>query len=96
LPHPRQIRFSKLKSFLLKFLFSFCLHISTSSNRTLVLENDGSKWYYSAKWADVFEQLTNCEYEKHVNWTKFLNNIIVYVIQKTEPILENSNRWKGT
>uniref|UniRef100_A0A915NTJ3 GT23 domain-containing protein n=1 Tax=Meloidogyne floridensis TaxID=298350 RepID=A0A915NTJ3_9BILA len=44
----------------------FCLHISTSSNRTLVLENDGSKWYYSAKWADVFEQLTNCEYEKHV------------------------------
>nr|CAD2123487.1 unnamed protein product [Meloidogyne enterolobii] len=45
---------------------SFCLHISTSSNRTLVLENDGSKWYYSAKWADVFEQLTNCEYEKHV------------------------------
>uniref|UniRef100_A0A914KMM7 GT23 domain-containing protein n=1 Tax=Meloidogyne incognita TaxID=6306 RepID=A0A914KMM7_MELIC len=49
------------------FLFViFCLHISTSSNRTLVLENDGSKWYYSAKWADVFEQLTNCEYEKHV------------------------------
>nr|CAD2171108.1 unnamed protein product [Meloidogyne enterolobii] len=45
---------------------SFCLHISTSSNRTLVFENDGTKWYYSFKWTDVFKQITSCNYEKHV------------------------------
>uniref|UniRef100_A0A915NZN3 Alpha-(1,6)-fucosyltransferase N- and catalytic domain-containing protein n=2 Tax=Meloidogyne floridensis TaxID=298350 RepID=A0A915NZN3_9BILA len=44
----------------------FCLHISTSSNRTLVFENDGTKWYYSFKWTDVFKQITSCNYEKHV------------------------------
>uniref|UniRef100_A0A1I8BFG7 FUT8_N_cat domain-containing protein n=1 Tax=Meloidogyne hapla TaxID=6305 RepID=A0A1I8BFG7_MELHA len=41
--------------------------MSTVSNRTLVFENEGNKWTYKVKWTDVFIQITNCSYEKHVS-----------------------------
>ncbi|CAK5080148.1 unnamed protein product [Meloidogyne enterolobii] len=40
--------------------------MSTFSNRTLIFDNDGDKWTYKVKWSDVFRQITNCSYEKHV------------------------------
>uniref|UniRef100_A0A914LMB0 GT23 domain-containing protein n=1 Tax=Meloidogyne incognita TaxID=6306 RepID=A0A914LMB0_MELIC len=44
----------------------FCLYMSTFSNRTLIFENNGDKWKYKVRWSDVFRQITNCSYEKHV------------------------------
>nr|CAD2123490.1 unnamed protein product [Meloidogyne enterolobii] len=45
---------------------SYCLYIASAANRTLVFENDGTKWYYGFKWTDIFQQITSCNYEKHV------------------------------
>uniref|UniRef100_A0A915NVC0 GT23 domain-containing protein n=1 Tax=Meloidogyne floridensis TaxID=298350 RepID=A0A915NVC0_9BILA len=44
----------------------YCLYIASAANRTLVFENDGTKWYYGFKWTDIFQQITSCNYEKHV------------------------------
>ncbi|KAF7632982.1 hypothetical protein Mgra_00007628 [Meloidogyne graminicola] len=45
---------------------SYCLSIASGLGRTLIFEDEGSKWAYNVTWNEIFEQITNCSYLEHV------------------------------
>nr|CAD2153047.1 unnamed protein product [Meloidogyne enterolobii] len=45
---------------------SYCLSIASGAGRTLIFEDEGSKWAYNVQWNEIFEQITNCSYLEHV------------------------------
>uniref|UniRef100_A0A915ENW1 GT23 domain-containing protein n=1 Tax=Ditylenchus dipsaci TaxID=166011 RepID=A0A915ENW1_9BILA len=44
---------------------TYCLMVAAASQRTMILEKDGTEWRYSRNgWNSVFLPLTNCSFEK--------------------------------